>query len=201
MHMLRVLPVLGVLALAPSLTAQSATGAPQTRVPTAADSALLRALDLPRVMQRAREAGIPDSSLRGVMDRMRQRGIPAEEATAAVDLEVETVERGGDRANFGAFVRTQVESGVRGRDLAAAIRAERQRRGMAPEGRGGRPETAGPPAGRGGRPETAGPPAGRGGRPDSSARPEVRGNRPPAGGPARQRPDSTDKAPTRGKRP
>lgn len=188
MHILRVLPVLGVLAFAPSVTAQSATGAPQTRVPTAADSALLRALDLPRVMQRAREAGIPDSSLRGVMDRMRQRGIPAEEATAAVDLEVETVERGGDRANFGAFVRTQVESGVRGRDLAAAIRAERQRRGMAPEGRGGRPETAGPPAG-------------RGGRPDSTARPEVRGNRPPAGGPARQRPDSADKAPTRGKRP
>lgn len=188
MHLRNVLPVLGVLAFAPSLTAQSATGAPQTRVPTAADSALLRALDLPRVMQRAREAGIPDSSIRGVMDRMRQRGIPAEDATAAVDLEVETVERGGDRANFGAFVRTQVEAGVRGRDLAAAIRAERGRRGMAPEGRGGRPETAGPPAG-------------RGGRPNSSARPEVRGNRPPAGGPVRQRPDSTDKAPTRGKRP
>lgn len=202
MHILRVLPVLGVLAFAPSVTAQSATGAPQTRVPTAADSALLRALDLPRVMQRAREAGIPDSSIRGVMDRMRQRGIPAEDATAAVDLEVETVERGGDRANFGSFVRTQVESGVRGRDLAAAIRAERQRRGMAPEGRGGRPETAGPPAGRGGRPEGAGArPEGRGGRPDSTARPEVRGNRPPAGGPARQRPDSTDKTPTRGKRP
>lgn len=214
MHMLRMLPVLGVLAFAPSLTAQSATGAPQTRVPTAADSALLRALDLPRVMQRAREAGIPDSSLRGVMDRMRQRGIPAEEATAAVDLEVETVERGGDRANFGSFVRTQVESGVRGRDLAAAIRAERQRRGMAPEGRGGRPETADPPAGRGGRPEGAGAearggrpdarggrPDARGGRPDSSARPEVRGNRPPTAGPARQRPDSTDKPPTRGKRP
>jgi hypothetical protein len=215
MHTLRVVPLLGLLALAPTVSAQSATGAPQTRVPTAADSAILRALDLPRVMQRAREAGIPDSSIRGVMDRIRQRGVPAGDATTAVEMEVETVERGGNRENFGAFVRAQVESGLRGRELAAAIRAERQRRGMSPEGRGGRPETAGPPDGRGGRPETAGPPAGRGGRPegagarpegrggrpDSTARPEVRGNRPPAGGPARQRPDSIDKPPTRGKRP
>lgn len=203
MHTLSVIPLLSVLALAPALSAQSAPGAPQTRVPTAADSAILRAINLPRVMQRAREAGIPDSSIRGVMDRMRQRGIPADEATTAVDMEVETVERGGNRENFGAFVRAQVESGLRGRDLAASIRAERQRRGMAPEGRGGRPEGAGArPESRGGRPEGAGArPEGRGGRPDSAARPEVRGNRPPAGGPARQRPDSVDKAPTRGKRP
>lgn len=203
MHTLRVLPLVGMLAVAPSLTAQGAPGAPQTRVPTAADSAILRAIDLPRVMQRAREAGIPDSSIRGVMDRMRQRGVPADEATAAVDMEVETVERGGNRDNFGAFVRTQVESGLRGKELAAAIRAERQRRGMSPEGRGGRPEGAGARAeGRGGRPDSAGMrPEGRGGRPDSAARPEVRGNRPAAGAPARPRPDSADKAPTRGKRP
>jgi hypothetical protein len=196
-------PLIGILALAPSLSAQGAAGAPQTRVPTAADSAILRAIDLPRVMQRAREAGIPDSSIRGVMDRMRQRGIPAEDAATAVGMEVEAVERGGDRNNFGAFVRSQVESGLRGRELAAAIRAERERRGMGPESRGGRPEGAGSrPEGRGGRPEGAGArPEGRGGRPDSAARPEVRGNRRDPGAAPRPRPDSADKAPTRGKRP
>lgn len=204
MTILRTVPLLGLLALAPALAAQGAPGAPQTRVPTAADSAILRAIDLPRVMQRAREAGIPDSSIRGVMERMRQRGIPAEDATTAMDMEVEAVERGGDRDNFGAFVRTQVESGLRGRELAAAIRAERQRRGMAPDGRGGRPESAGArPEGRGGRPDASGArPETRGGRPEGAgARPEVRGNRPNAGAPARARPDSADKAPTRGKRP
>lgn len=203
LHMLRALPLVGILALAPTLAAQGAASAPQTRVPSAADSAILRAIDLPRVMQRAREAGIPDSSIRGVMDRMRERGVPADQATAAVDMEVETVERGGNRDNFGAFVRAQVESGLRGRELAAAIRAERQRRGMAPEGRGGRPESAGArPEVRGGRPDGAGArPEGRGGRPDSAARPEGRGNRPAAGAPARPRPDSANRAPTRGKRP
>lgn len=210
MTQLRLLPLVGALLIAPALQAQSATGTPQTRVPTAADSAILRAIDLPRVMQRAREAGVPDSSLRGILDRMRNRGIPPEEAAAAVEMEVETVERGGSKDNFGSFVRAQVESGLRGRELAAAIRAERQRRGMAPEGtagregRGGRPEGAGArPEGRGGRPEGAGArPEGRGGRPDSAARPEVRGNRPAAGGQSRRpTPDSADKAPTRGKRP
>ena len=199
----------GALLAASGLGAQSATQAPQTRVPTAADSAILRAIDLPRVMQRAREAGIPDSSIRGIMDRMRQRGIPAEEATSAVELEVETVERGGNKDNFGSFVRAQVESGLRGRELAAAIRAERQRRGMGPEGRAGRRDDDARPDGRGGRPEERGGrpegagarPEGRGGRPDSAARPEVRGNRPAAGAAGRSRSDSADKAPTRGKRP
>lgn len=151
------------LLVASTAGAQSSTGAPQTRVPTAADSAVARALDFPRVMQRARDAGIPDSTLRGVMDQIRRRGIPAGEAIQAVELEVETVEQGGDKANFGSFVRAQVEGGLRGRELAAAIRAERERRGMGPGHRG-----------HGGDPAAA-----RGGR----------------------RPDSADKAPSRGKRP
>lgn len=150
--------LLGTMVATP-LAAQGT--APQTptagrRAPaTPADSAILRALDLPRVMQRARAAGIPDSSVRGIVDEMRRRGLPAEDAAAAAELEVEAVERGGQRDNFGSFVRSQVEAGVRGRDLAAAIRAERQRRGMGPGGAGGRPEGAGPPAGRGGRPATS----------------------------------------------
>ncbi len=207
MTTIRLLALGGLLAAAASVEAQSATGVPTVRAPSAVDSAILRAIDLPRVMQRAREAGIPDSSIRGVMDRMRQRRVPAEDAASAVELEVETVERGGDRNNFGSFVRAQVESGLRGRELAAAIRAERERRGMGPQGRGGRPEGAGAQAeGRGGRPEAAGARGGRrdarGGRQDSTARPNVRGNRPPTGAqPPRPRPDSADKAPTRGKRP
>lgn len=115
-----------VLAAAPALHAQRAA-------PTAADSAVLRALDLPRIMQRARTAGIPDSSLRVLIDAMRRRGIPAEDAAAAAESELETVERGGKKEEFGSYVRAQVDAGYRGRELADRIHAEQRRRGMGPE--------------------------------------------------------------------
>lgn len=178
------------LLLATTAGAQSAPNAPQARVPSAADSAVARALDLPSVMQRARDAGIPDSTVRGILDQMRRRGIPAGEALPVVVLEVESVEQGSDKANFGSFVRAQVEGGLRGQELAAAIRAERARRGMGPENHG-QGHAGRDSATRGGRP------AGAGARPD--ARPEVRGNRPEASG--GRRPDSTGKAPTQGRRP
>lgn len=187
-------PLIAVaLLVASTAGAQSSTGAPQSRVPTAADSAVARALDLPSVMQRARDAGIPDSTLRGVMDQIRRRGIPAGDAIPAVELEVETVEQGGDKNNFGSFVRAQVEGGLRGQELAAAIRAERERRGMGPGHRGHGGDSA---AARGGRPEGAGV------RPEGAGvRPETRGGRPGAAAGRRPVSDSADKAPTRGKRP
>jgi hypothetical protein len=164
----------GALLLAPALSAQSTTGAPQTRVPTAADSAILRALEFPRIMQRARAAGAADSTLRGMLEIMRTRGLPAHDATAAIETEVEMLEQGGNKDNFGQFVKSQVEAGLRGRELAASIRAERARRGMGPD-RAEREERA--QGQRGNRPERAGArPEGRGGRPDDAeARPSVRG--------------------------
>ena len=164
----------GALLLAPALSAQSTTGAPQTRVPTAADSAILRALEFPRIMQRARAAGAADSTLRGMLEIMRTRGLPAHDATAAIETEVEMLEQGGNKDNFGQFVKSQVEAGLRGRELAASIRAERARRGMGPD-RAERAERA--EGQRGNRPERAGArPEGRGGRPDDAeARPSVRG--------------------------
>lgn len=124
--------LIGALLLAPALQAQSTTGA-QTRVPTAADNAIVRALDFPMIMQRARAAGAADSTLANVLEAMRKRGLPAHDAAAALETEVEIVEQGGNKDNFGQFVKAQVESGLRGQDLAAAIRAERARRGMGPD--------------------------------------------------------------------
>lgn len=131
----RSLSLLAALCLALPLGAQG--------TPTAADSALMRALDLPRIMQRARAAGVPDSSVRGILGEMRRRGIPAAEAEPALEMEVDAVEAGGRPDNFGAFVRSQVEAGYRGRELAERIRAEHQARGMGPAGRRGRPAGAG----------------------------------------------------------
>jgi hypothetical protein len=174
--MRRITLLAGLALVAPALYAQGTApaGAPQTRVPTAADSAVLRALDLPQIFQRARTAGIPDSSLRGMIDAIRRRGVPPEDVAPAVELEVEEVERGGSKDNFGSFVRAQVESGLRGRELSAAIRAERERRGMGPAGRG-RPDGAGA------RPE-------KGARPDAARERDEKGRRP-----ATVRPDSTQR--------
>lgn len=141
-----ILLLAGALVIAPPLLAQNE---PTPRIPTAADSALLRAIRLPEMMQKARAAGAPDSSLRAMVDLMRRRGIPAGAATEAVEIEADAVEAGGDKDNFGAFVRAQVESGVRGQELAAKIRAERAARGMGPPAGRGRPDKTGPPAGRG----------------------------------------------------
>jgi hypothetical protein len=193
----------GALLLAPALSAQSPTGAPQTRVPTAADSAILRALEFPRIMQRARAAGAADSTLRGMLEIMRTRGLPAHDATAALETEVEILEQGGNKDAFGQFVKSQVESGLRGRELAASIRAERARRGMGPdraqraEGqRGGRPEGAGArPEGRGGRPDDSDDRPSARGRPDAANAPPVTGR--PAGS-SRPNADSTRAKPAPG---
>lgn len=193
-----------ILALAVASTALSAQGTStptpqQTRVPTAADSAVMRVLELPRILQRARAAGARDTTVQDLMDIIRRRGIPPEEAIPAIELEVETIEAGGNRDNFGAFVRAQVESGLRGRELAEAIRAEKQARGM------GRPQGAGA-QGRGGRPEGAGPPAA--GRRPETTQPQPRGGRPEQAGPpsTRVKAPSRDSTPTsqtppRGRRP
>lgn len=157
----------GAFLLAPALSAQSTTGTPPTRIPTAADSAILRSLEFPRIMQRARAAGAADSTLRNMLEIMRTRGLPAHDATAAIETEVEILEQGGNKDNFGQFVKSQVEAGLRGRELAASLRAERARRGMGPD-RAQREEK--------GKDQRGARPDGRGGRPDESdARPAVRG--------------------------
>jgi hypothetical protein len=209
--MQRALLLAGALCAASPLLAQGnqPTQSPAPQAATAADSAILRALQLPTMMQRAREAGAPDSSLRAIVDLMRRRGIPPAEASEAIEIEVDALNATGDKDNFGAFVRAQVEGGARGQELAARIRAERARRGMGPgreprmgrpEGVGGRPEGAGRPEGMGGRPEGAGRPEGVGGRPEGAGRPGQAG--PPAGrGKSPTADTARGKAPTPGRRP
>lgn len=169
----------GALLLAPVFPAQSA-GAQQSRVPTAADSAILRSLEFPRIMQRARAAGAADSTLRGMLEIMRTRGLPAHDATAAVETEVEILEQGGNKDAFGQFVKSQVEAGLRGPALAASIRAERARRGMGPD-RAQREERS--ESKRGGRPDDTGArPEGRGNRQNSEAARSAPPNAPPVTG-------------------
>lgn len=92
--------------------------------------ALLEGLWLPALAAEARRAGVSESAVREVLDGLRRRGLPADEAAVVVREEVNAVNAGAPKDSFGEFVQRQLEAGLRGRELAEAIRAEHQARGI-----------------------------------------------------------------------
>jgi hypothetical protein len=153
------IPQLGWTTLALLISAPlTLTG--QTKTESAID-AILRAIDLPAVVEAAKQEGVSDSVLTNLVNQMRDEDIPADETTLVLEDEVEAIKAGGPKDNFGAFVQTQLQSGLRGRALAVAIRAEHRARGIGiPEHRPDRER------------RIKGPPEGRG-RPDGRGRPEA----------------------------
>lgn len=100
------------------------------------DKVLTAAL-LPVVAAESREAGVPDVQVRDILGILRRNRLPADDAWRVLDEEVRVVREGGPKDNFGAFVQTQLDAGLRGRELAQAIREEHRRRGIGrPDGRG-----------------------------------------------------------------
>ncbi len=119
-----------------------------------------------------------------MLDVLSKQSVPAEEAAGILEAESKAAAEHGPTDNFGAFVQAQLASGKRGRELAAAIRAEHQARGK------GRPADAG--RGRGN-------PDDRDDDDDDDTEQASRGKRPENPG-AGKRPDDTERA-SRGKRP
>ncbi len=111
----------------------------QDTQPSAEASLIANMLNLPLAVESARRAGIPAGAVQDVLDSLRRRRVPAADAEQILRGEVEAVERGGPRDNFGAFVNAQLARGLRGRELAAAIHAEHARRGIG-QGRGRGPD-------------------------------------------------------------
>jgi len=117
---------------------------------------VLAAAQLPVMAAEAREEGVSNTSLGNILEVIRRRGLPAEDARWVLEEEVRVVREGGPKENFGAFVQTQLDAGLRGRALAEAIHEEHRRRGM-------------------GRPDDRRPGDGDNDRPGNDARPEERG--------------------------
>lgn len=146
---------------------------------------LRAAMELPVRAGEARDAGVPDQRVSTTIRDIFRSGVPADEASRIVDAEARAVREGGSSDNFGAYVRGQVEAGLRGRDLADAIHREHARRGMGKPGAAGRRDTAGKPGNaRGGRPDDAGRRDGREGQ--DSVRRRSDGDRPAQAGGNRQ---------------
>lgn len=85
---------------------------------------MLRALLLPRTTQEARQVGIAEEELRTVLRLGRDQRIPPEEMDLVLREEIRNAKEHGPIDNFGAFVQRWLDHGLRGRDLAAAVRAE-----------------------------------------------------------------------------
>jgi len=91
---------------------------------------VLGASRLPRSAEDARDAGVPEERVRDVIRIAREREMRAGETGEILVVETEGVRRGGNPDNFGAAVQQMKASGLRGRELAAAIHAEQIARGM-----------------------------------------------------------------------
>ena len=91
---------------------------------------ILRAIQLPNVAETLRERGVPVEQIEAAIEGARAQNLPPEEMATVFEETAETVDEHGPIEDFGGFVQQQLEAGLRGRDLAAAIRAEHARRGI-----------------------------------------------------------------------
>lgn len=103
------------------------TGTKPPAIRAAAESVSRRS-SLSGLLTQSRQVGLPDAQVQGLYDQLRQRGVADADAQQLVAGEVESVRAGAARQTFGSAVNQQVARGLRGRELATAIRAEQQRR-------------------------------------------------------------------------
>ena len=122
MSMLRAVIIVG-LAAGP-LSAQEAPSLAQR---------ILAAAGIPGAALEARAAGVPERDVVGVLDILRSRKVPSTDAKDILGEQVRTSRSDQPMDNFGAFVQARLDEGLRGRELAAAIRREHEAQG---KGRG-----------------------------------------------------------------
>jgi hypothetical protein len=155
---------------------------------------LLVAIDLPVTVAEARIEGFPSDEISGILSILLGGNVSASDACEVINVERVSRRKHGPVDNFGAFVQSQLHAGLRGRELAAAIRAEHVARGRGmgkgkargvANGHRGDHVVEGFSAGKehrriegskGGRPE--GHPAARGGKHNDKGKPAHRSMRP-----------------------
>lgn len=91
---------------------------------------ILTTILLPTVAEILRDRGIPPEDVEAAVIGARERGMPPSGTYEVLRETARMVDQHGPIENFGAFVQAQLDAGLRGRDLAAAIRAEHARRGI-----------------------------------------------------------------------
>jgi hypothetical protein len=102
---------------------------------------IVNATRLPEVADDLRQIGVPEADVVMMLDAAHGKGLGAGDAEDTLDS-VKNTEKQGHLDNLGSFVKSQIEKGLRGKDLANAIHEEKQKKN-AEQGEGlGKPEVA-----------------------------------------------------------
>jgi hypothetical protein len=99
-----------------------------SREPTEEEK-LLRAIRLPEAAEEARQEGVPAEDVKKVLEAARSLDLPAGETETIMVEETKAVKEKGQIDNFGSFVESKLDEGLRGRELSEAIRTEHAARG------------------------------------------------------------------------
>jgi len=106
--------------------------------PGEARGEVLSAIALPQRAQALRDDWVKADDVKQALDASRKQGLHASEASDTLVAADEAVKANGPVDDFGAFVQSQLDAGLRGKDLAAAIRSEHEAHGKGK--RAGKPE-------------------------------------------------------------
>lgn len=151
---------------------------------------IVAALDLPVRAQEARDAGIEEAAVDEALKAAKEKKLKAKDSAELLGAASDAAKEHGNTDNFGSFVKSKLEEGLRGKDLAAAIKAEHVANGKGKakgkdgehgkSGEHGKPDDKGKDgehgkAGEHGKPDAAdGQPEGKG-KPDGKGKPENKG--------------------------
>ncbi len=128
---------------------------------------IIQAMQLPTQAKQSRALGVPESDLSAILTHARQNQVPAATISDLLWQENDAIRKHGRIDNFGSFVQSKLDQGLRGKELAAAIHAEHAARGMGKgngkgEGKmksgmkGGMPDMPDKPGMKGRKPESPG---------------------------------------------
>ena len=94
----------------------------------AAAKRALAAIELPEKAKGLRDSGMDAGEVADALGAVEEAGLSAEDATALIDAAASSEDGDAWQGNFGSFVKSQVQDGKRGKELAAAIHAEKAAR-------------------------------------------------------------------------
>lgn len=142
---------------------------------------ILGALDVPIKAQALRKAGADEKEVKAGLKAAKDKKAHPKDVAELLDAAAKATKEHGPVDNFGAFVQSKLDAGLRGKDLAEAIRAEHEARGKGKgKGHEGKGEGKGPddkgPDDKGGKPDEAGHEGEGKGPDDKGGKPEGAGN-------------------------
>ena len=92
---------------------------------------ILAAIALPKAAEDVRREGVSATDVGKLIDILLGKHVPPDDARQILITERDVARNHGPVGNFGAVVQSKLDQGLRGRELADAIRAEH---GLAPRG-------------------------------------------------------------------